>query len=122
MKKLQFSLITKQVPVELANETGKVVTYSLREMVAEHRDQYMQEFKGRLEVNEEGNARGVRNFLSLQADLLALCLYDDKGERVRADVIQKWPASVVQELYTEARRLNSLDQDTKAATAAAKNG
>lgn len=109
MKELRFSLKTQTIPVFIEDQTGKTVSYTLREMTAADRDDYLDGLRQRI-VNTPDGKQTIGNFKGMQADLLALCLKNPDGGDVTKEEIQAWPAPVVSDLFKAAQELNHLDQ------------
>jgi len=105
----RFSLVTERVEIQLADAEGKEQTYCLREMTAADRDRYLDGISGRMRIAPDGKSLGVKKFDGMQADLLSLCLFGPDGKLVAADEIQKWPSSVVGQLFIIAQQINRLD-------------
>jgi hypothetical protein len=110
MSSLKFSLVGKVTPVELESASG-VEQYELREVSAADRDCYLNKMAKRLQYGPDGKVGNIGNFLGAQADLLTLCLHDDKGVPVTEKTVQGWPAVVVSNLFDAARKLNGLDNE-----------
>jgi hypothetical protein len=107
MKK--FKLHFNSIPVELELEEGKVRQLELRELSAAGRDAYLNSLHKRTKFDGDGNAKGISDFVKLQADLLGVTLFDkDTKEAVKVEEVQKFPATVVAELYEMAQGLNVL--------------
>lgn len=122
MQTLSFNLAINSIPVELIGGDGKPSHYTLQEMPAATRDKYMQGLKVRFEINPDGTTRRLTNFVAFQAELITLCLFNEKGERVPSDTIQTWPGRVVGSLFSEAQKLNQLSEETKEIVDEAKKG
>jgi len=105
----RFSLATKSVVITLADGAGLEQEYTLREMTAAQRDRYLDGISGRMRLGPDGKSVGIKKFDGMQADLLSLCLFGPDGNLAAADEIQKWPSSVVGQLFTMAQEINSLD-------------
>lgn len=105
----EFSLDSKKVPFRLTTSTGESQDFEIREMTAANRDTYMEQLRQRMKLDSEGTPVGLVRYEGLQADLLVLCVWNLKDNKlVSHGVIQSWPASVVNELYTEAQRMHQL--------------
>src|SRR5581483_126626 len=106
---MKFTIKTSTVPIELENaETGKVENYTLREMTAAERGRFIDGQRANMITNSEGKAIGVRKIEAIHADLLCVCLLDADGKKVPKEVIQDWPAGLVDSLYAEAQKINNL--------------
>lgn len=118
---MKIQITTKTVPVTL-EINGKPEEYELREMDAATRDKYMDALAGRMRLGPDNKPTGVLRFEGMQADLLAVTLRKKDGQLVRKDVIQSWPASVVDTLFQESQKLNLLNRGAvDAAVQEAKN-
>lgn len=119
-EELKLSLVNQILPVTLEGEEGEK-KYELREMTAASRDSYLTQMSSRIKIGEDGKPT-VKKFDGMQASLLTLCLFKkEDGKAVPEPEIQKWPSSVVSELFKQAQLLNHLSED-KDEEAATKNG
>lgn len=110
MSALTFKLHPNATAVTLEGDHGNE-EYELREMTAAARDVYMDSLQLRLSRNAQGDVVGIKKFEQMQADLLTRCMFRKKENTpVPVSEIQKWPASVVASLYTEAQTMNRLNQ------------
>lgn len=110
MKNLKFSLKIQKVPVSIESEDGKIVEMTISEMDAASRDKYLDQMSDRMNFDAKGQPAGIKKFAGLQSELLIKCLKRKDGKELTEEEIQTWPASVVQELYTEAQELNHLER------------
>jgi hypothetical protein len=108
VKPLKFTLQRKEVPVEIDERK-----YVLKEMDGYHRDMYLNIVTKSQTGSADGRTIRVKNFEGLQAKLINLCLFNESGENVATEEIQKWPAAMQTELFREAQSLNGLDDDIK---------
>ncbi len=114
-KELSFSLTLKTLPVKLDGEK-----YTLKELTGDARDNNMDATRERMNFSEDGKPAGFKSFKGLQADLLALSLYDKHDKLVSKEVILAFPASVQNELFKAAQELSALE-DEKENDESAKN-
>lgn len=105
----KFSLVTTCVAIALADDAGNEQTYQLREMTAAQRDVYLDGISSRMRLGPDGKSVGIKKFDGMQADLLSLCLFGPDGKLVPTAEIQKWPSSVVGQLFSLAQEINRLD-------------
>lgn len=108
-----YKLKSASVPIELENEDGSVLQLAMKEMDAASRDKYLDELSTRMRFDAEGRPAGIKKFEGMQSDLLALCLFNPEGKAVVKSEIQKWPASVVSDLFKKAQAMNHLTQETE---------
>lgn len=101
MNLLQLSLKGQSIPVRI-----ETLNYELREMTAGARDRYLDKLAPR--IGPDG--KSIIRFDGLQSDLLQETLFTKEGEAVKPEVIQSWPASLVNALFDEAQKLNHLNQ------------
>lgn len=112
MKPLDFSLETVKHPVVLRVPGSAALSFELRELTAAGRDTYLDRLNARLQIGKDGNAAGLKRFEGMQAELLTLCLFHTDGKQtVTAQEIQKWPASVVNDLFKAAQEINHLNEE-----------
>ena len=110
---LKFKAYRQQIPVELEDE-GKVSTkYTLKEMMSDEKDAYLQWQNGKIKTDRDGNPIGVTDFKRFQANLVARCLFENNtGQRVTEEEIgTKFPTSVVQALFEACQKLNALTKE-----------
>lgn len=108
------------VPVPMCID-GVDVNYELREMMAGERDKYLDQLSKRIRLDATGKPCGIQKFEGMHAELLSRCMFKGGDTTpVPMDTVQKWPATVVAELFKEAQKLNRLTEDEKADPA--KNG
>jgi len=112
MEKLKFTLKLKEVPVDIVDIDGQEKVYILQELTGAQRDIFLNEMGERLKYTG-GKAQGLTNYEGLQAGLVSLCLFDDKKEPVKKEVIQSYPASVLSSLFDAAQELSGLVVDEK---------
>ena len=110
----KYSLKRKEFHLSLEKAEGGTEELKMVEMTAADRDGYLDRLSKRIKVGPDGKSTGLSKFEGLQADLISSCLY--RGEvRVSADDIQRWPASVVADIFKEAQDLNRLGQEIEEA-------
>ena len=109
MENLEVSLKRAEIKVKVIDDAGKEHTYTLRELSGKQRDLFLNSMGKRVNfVN--GKIQGLKTYDGVQADLLALCLYDENNEVVKEDVIQTYPASVLAKLFKAAQVLSGFDE------------
>jgi len=107
---MQFSLKRKEIPIQLENEEGEIVDYKITELTGKQRDSFLNLMSSRTKYAADGTPAGIKNFDGLQASLLALCLTNSEGKKATVAELAEYPASVVNELYKAAQKLNALDE------------
>ena len=117
-KELKFSLVLKEVPVNITDAENVEQMHVLRELTGSQRDAYLNKMGTRMKFNEAGKTEGLSNYEGLQSGLLSLSLRDENGELIKDKTLQEWPASVLSDLFDVAQELSGLD---KGAEAKAKN-
>lgn len=111
----KYSFKRKSIHISIENDTGEGTTeYELREMTAAQRDNYLDGLNKRLRI-VNGTAAGVARFEGLQADLISACLYDNGGGVIPITEIQKWPASLVAQIFKQAQDMNQLSKEMEEA-------
>ncbi len=113
MSENSYKLKSAATPITLEKEDGTVLEITMKEMDAASRDRYLDELSTRMRFDAEGRPAGIKKFEGMQADLLALCLFNPDGKGVIKMEIQKWPASVVSDLFKKAQAMNHLTQETE---------
>lgn len=109
---LKFNLKRNDVPVTIEGGDG-VLNLRLVEMSAAMRDQYLDTIQVRMGYSADGKPAGIRKFDGMQSDLLTRCLLKEDGKPVTKQEVQNWPASLVNQLFTEAQKLNHLSDGQK---------
>ena len=108
-KALKFSTKLQEIPVEMDDKH-----YTLRELNGDQRDTFLQDMKSRVVPGSiKDDKAEVKNFNGLQASLLIKTLYDENGKSVPKDVIQSYPATVVQALFEASQELSKLSDGKK---------
>jgi len=105
-----FLLTLKEVPVELVGLDGISKKYVIREMTGAVRDKFFAELGQRVEM-VDGKVN-VKVWEGFQGILVSMCLFDENGQ-VPLDIVQGFPANVLNELYNVASELSSLDMGMK---------
>lgn len=107
-KLIQLKAVTV-TPVEI-EVGGHTVGYELREMTAAARDQYLDQLADRMRLDKDDKPCGLKKFKGHQAELLSKCLFQAADNQlVPAEEIQKWPASIVSQLFDAAQTLHALN-------------
>lgn len=102
-----FELERKKVHFEAGG-----TKYHIREMDGNERDRYMNRVTRRSKKARANRGRDAFDFEGVQAELLSICLFEDGSDKpVNADMLQKWPASLLQALFDKAQELNGLTED-----------
>ena len=112
-KVLGLASYLETIPVVLTDKDGVEKKYSLKELVGNARNLYLDTVKDRVIVDSEGEAIGMKTFKGMQSDLLSKCFYDSEDKLVSLDSIEDLPSSTQLTLYTEARILSALDTKEK---------
>lgn len=116
----RLSLRLKETSIVLEDDDGGDKEYIVRELTGERRDAYMNRLAKRSRVksakNKEDADVTITDFTGLYSALLSLAMFeqDDEGQwvAVKESTIQKWPTTVQEALFKEAKRLSGLlDED-----------
>lgn len=107
--KLTFNLTFKEQSVEVIDGNGGHRILTLRELDGVKRDAYLDAMSKRMKF-EKGQPAGLSSFAGMQAHLVSLSLFDEKGTNVPQTEIEKWPASVQSALYEAAQELSGLNK------------
>lgn len=113
---LSFELNVTVVPVSISGKR-----YEIREMTGQARDKYQDDVQNRFAFDDKNLPTRILKHEGMKALLVSLCLFDDTGKPVAIDTIQQWPAKVVDGLFAECSKLNTLNKTTAENEAAAKN-
>ena len=60
----------------------------------------------------DGKVVGVKDLSSVEARLVAACLWDDKGRNPAVSLIQSWPARVQKALFEKVKELSDMGEDS----------
>lgn len=107
---MKFSLRRKQEEIEIEDLDGQASTYYLRELSGAARDKYLNRMKDRMKFDDKGKPCGIKSFDGLQSSLLQETLYDSENKLVERKVLDQFPASVLDALYTKSQELSALDE------------
>lgn len=117
----KFVLKLKEIKdIELEDEAGTKMVCSMKELTGTKRDEYLNKMSAGAELDENGKPLRM-DFTNLQAQLISLSLYNDKGQNIPVMAIQSWPSSVVEELFNMAQELSALGKASAEALKKAKN-
>jgi len=87
--------------------------YTVRELNGTERGAYLNSVGGRVIINDQGKAVGMKDFTGLEALLLKRCLYGPDGVLVTEKTLATWPASVLGTLFDIAKDLSALNEESK---------
>lgn len=113
----RYSLKRKSITVMIEDEDGQERAYQIRELTGAQRNSYLEKTNAKMVMTSDGAVK-PKTFKGTGSDLLCMCLYDDQGQRVRAEVIDEWPSEMQFDLYKKAADLSGL---TKKGEEEAKN-
>lgn len=121
---LDFDLVLTRIPVNLKDKEGVVHAYYLEELNGEDRDIHLDDLGDRMKYDGPAGKARMKTMKAMQSNLVGQCLYKVSGdgkddELVPSEVVQKWPARIVQRLYDVANDISAL---TEKAEKAAKKG
>lgn len=109
MTKLDLRRNIQSVP--LTKEDGTDAEFKLQALLASERDAYLDVLRTRMK--ESGKSAELTSFKGMQSELVSMCLLDEQGNPVSKETIQGWPAIVVDTLFKECQRMNSLGDSAK---------
>jgi hypothetical protein len=112
---LSFEVKLDRIPVVLTVE-GKRLEYSLRELDGTDRDAFVQSMQDRADKGSDV----ISNVIGLQSSLLCKSLYDENGTAVTAEKCQKFPSTMLSELFIASQKLSKLDENESEAIMKAK--
>lgn len=108
MNELTYKRQTKQRPVKIEDADGQIKEYSLREVKAAKRDQYLDKLSNRLLTDNKGNIIGMKKYEGMQSDLLLMCMHDADGKLVDKAFLDDLPGTAVVDMFKAAQVLNGL--------------
>jgi hypothetical protein len=107
---LKLKLGGKSETVLLEDAEGNELKYEIREYSGALRDEYLTTQLAKLDVDEKGEVKKVKDYTGLYSQLLSKCVYTAEGKRVPESKIQDWPDSVQKALFEVARTICGLDK------------
>lgn len=111
MKELKFELKLQEVPVDITTVEGEAKTYILKELTSDQRGIFLNKMGKKVKFGIKGAVQGLTDYKLLQEGLLTLCIKDENGESIKAEVLAQWPSHVISELFTAAQKLSGMDLD-----------
>jgi hypothetical protein len=99
----KFTLAIKSEVVEIDG-----VNWTVKELTGLERDAWLSKGAGRYTMSDDGKITSINSFDNHQADLIVLALHDQDGKPPLLADVQKWPASVQEDLYNLASELSRL--------------
>jgi len=101
---VRVSEVRKEVGVEFATKSGTVRHYTLKEMPATKRDQWLKRHSRRMKPG----TTIIQDFDGIEADLIAECLYDENDQRIPLAVVKTYYSSTQRQLAKACNVLNML--------------
>jgi hypothetical protein len=111
MKKLSLAL--KQEKIELEDQSGNPVTYTVTELTGYEREQYMTDMGSKMKWTPDGKPAGMSSYIGSQTLLVQRSLRDAEGNRVNIETVKQWPQSVIEAIYEIAARLSALTKEAE---------
>jgi len=105
---LNLSLKLNIEPVEIEQQDGEVLTYTLRELSGKERDNYLTKMSSKMKFDAKGNPSGLKDYQGLHAMLLNLVLRDPHDTIISVKDLQEFPARVQNALFEKAQEMNGL--------------
>ncbi len=99
----------KEIPLDLSGRKYKLV-----EMDGIELGGWRDRMSDRLKFGSSGAVVGVKTSKGNEALLIAECLYDDTGVKVKYETILNWPISVQMKIVRMCRDLNGLTEEPEA--------
>jgi hypothetical protein len=111
----KYSLIRKEIPVEIEVSPGVEKKFTLREMVGDELGKWKDGQKARFEKDKRGTVIGFKTVRGLEADLICRCLYDEENNLVPAKEMLNWPPTILKGLAKDCQDLNGLTDEAEEA-------
>ena len=108
MAELKFQTTLKEVPVEIDG-----MNYVIRELNGLLLSAYRKGAGGDVTLVDGKATISNLNIQDPELRLLSCCIYDEKGILVPKNVINSWPATVLDGLYDAASKLSGLDKESR---------
>ena len=113
----RIRVMCRQVPVVIEYGDGKEEECTIREMMGDASDDYMQSVQDKLEFesDSEGKFRvsGIKSFKGLYSSLLKCTLFHESGEVFSENEVGKLSTSAQKELFNIAQDLNAMTEEAK---------
>jgi hypothetical protein len=113
-KSINFGNLTR-IEVNIENLEGK--NYVLREATGAAAAQYKNDVLKKSKFGPDGKPQAFDGVADVEPLLVSLCLFELKSDGTAMDspvpvnVIKRWPARVVAQLFSEAKRISGMEDD-----------
>ena len=113
----EFKTTLKEIPVTIDEKA-----YVLKELDGLQKGKYLNVMGKRIVLNDQGKVKAFLDYSGLESTLLAVCLYDEEDNLMKIHEMEKWPSTVLSELFDMAQDLSALKEEARKRMAAeAKN-
>lgn len=114
MADLRFSVKLKEKPVILTGDNGTEKKYKLKELTGDQREEWNNKYDYSIEVVDGKTiAKPGKDFKMPSAKaFLCMCFYDPDDKLVTAEVIGKYPQTMLDTLHLEGLKLSNMDPDS----------
>ena len=112
MSELDFSSIEIQEQVVIGPDKKR---YILREASGKTAREHRNALLASTQLGPDGKGgfrvTGLQDLASVEAKLVASCLFDENGKTLHYQTVEGWPARVQKALYERAKELSDLGED-----------
>ncbi len=109
MSDLDFSSIEiREVPVVDPKGNEYILREASGKAATDHRNAIM----SCAIFGPDGKVVSYKDLSSVEAKLVAACLWDDKGRNPSVQLVQSWPARVQKVLFEKAKELSDISEDS----------
>lgn len=105
---LVFDLRRQEKKLKITKLDGTAANWTLREIDGSQRVLYMNMMGTKMKTDADGKAVGIKDYTGVETNLIAMCLFDEKGESVGEAEIKKFPSQVQSNLYLACMKLCGL--------------
>ena len=113
---VKINVKCKETEVILEND-GKEETCTIREMLGEASDGYMDSIRDKLEFEADADGKfkikSIKSFKGLYSSLLACTLFHENGKLFTEKEIGELSSSAQKELFNIAQEMNAMTSDSK---------
>jgi len=107
MTKYNFKTALREHVITIDNKR-----YSLRELDGLQKGKYMNKMGTKVDLGPDGAIQSFKDYSGLETILLEECLYDENDKLVSTEVMQRWPSSLLTDLFRLAQELSGLTEES----------
>lgn len=106
---LDFSALKiREVPIVTPDGRHLTLKEATGKAVTEYRNASMAASR----FGPDGRVQSIVGLASVEAALVAACLWDDKGKNLHPSVVGSWPSRVQKKLFETVKEISGLNEDS----------